>query len=175
MAQVLRIIILSSMGFNNAMSQIVIAVSYVWPAIPALAMGFVADHYRNGSAFMVAFNVTMMVVRTAMYSQLPAAQRGCVIRGRKFISIGGCTSNTPRVISWCQTSIRAQSKRAFASALVIGWDDMEGIIATVSFMEKEAKRNFPTGVYLTLGLNVDIVAIALGLNGWYACQNRRAD
>ncbi|TXT05348.1 uncharacterized protein COLE_06668 [Cutaneotrichosporon oleaginosum] len=165
--------ILATMGFTNVQAQLLVAPPYVWAAIPALSSAFLADNVRNCRSVAVAFNATCVIVGTAMYSQLPLSQKAARYAG-VFIALGGCNSNVPLILSWAQTSIRSQSKRGFTSALIVAWGGIGGIIASVAFIQKEAKDGYPTGVFLTIGMNAAVVACAVGLNLFYNWQNKRA-
>lgn len=165
--------ILAQMGFTNAQSQLLVAPPYAWAAIPALTSAYFADRIRGARSIAVIVNAVFLIVGTCMYSQLPVAQKAARYAGI-FFAIGGCNANVPLVISWAQTSIRSQSKRGFTAALVVAWGGVGGIIASVVFMEREAP-SYPTGVYLTIGMNVAVILLCIGLNLYYRYQNKRAD
>lgn len=102
------------------------------------------------------------------------SQKGARYAG-VFIAVGGGNANVGLLISWFQTSIRKQSKRAVGSALVILWGGIGGILAGVTFMQKEAKRGYPTGIYICLSLNAFVAVGSIALSMFYRYQNRRAD
>jgi nitrate/nitrite transporter NarK len=147
---------------------------YVYAALPALATAFLSDKVPNCRSVAIAFNACMLITGTAMYSQLPLTQKAARYAG-VFITLGGATGNVPLIMSWAQTSIRSQSKRGYASALIVAWGGIGGIVGGVAFMQKEAKQNYPTGVYLTVAVNAGVAACAIFLNLFYAYQNKRAD
>lgn len=109
-----------------------------------------------------------------MYSQLPLSQKAARYAG-VFLAAGGCNGNVPLVISWAQTSIRAQSKRAVTAAVIIAWGGIGGILAGVVFIQKEAKRGYPTGVFFTVGMNAFTIVAAFCLSMWFRYQNKRAN
>lgn len=135
--------ILSSMGFKGFMSVILVAPPYAWVPIPAMATAYLSDRYHQ-RALAIALNSIQVIVGTAMYSQLPASKMAARYAG-VFIAVGGSNANIPLTISWAQSSIRRQSKRGYTSALVVAFGGISGIIAGVSFKEKEATIGYPYG------------------------------
>lgn len=165
--------ILATMGFTNAQAQLLVAPPYVWCIVPCVAVSIFSDRTKMRAAG-VAFNATCLIVGTCMYSQVDKSMKATRYAGI-FLAIGGCNSNVPLILAWAQSSIRRQSKRGFASALIVAWGGIGGILSGVAFMEKEAKAGYPTGVFLTFGLNGAVVILSLSLSLYFKWQNRRAD
>lgn len=132
-----------------------------------------------------------------MYAYIPEQYKAARYVG-VFFATAGCTSNVPLIISWSQTSIRTQSKRGFASALIVGFGGIGGIVAALvvssgiifgdflqlllkppltspQFMESQAERDYPAGIAVTLGLNATVILICFCLNRYFAYQNSRAN
>ncbi|GMK53576.1 hypothetical protein CspeluHIS016_0101620 [Cutaneotrichosporon spelunceum] len=165
--------ILQGMGFSNMLSQLLYAPPKVWAIFPGMFLAYWCDKSRQRAAFVI-FNATLLVVGTLMFSQLENDQKEARYAG-VFLAFGGATMNVPLIISWTQTSIRSQSKRAFTAALMVAWGGIGGILAGLLFLEKEAKRGYPTGIWTTVGLNIFVIVAAGGFKLWFTRQNRRAD
>lgn len=165
--------ILASMGFDNALAQILMAPPYVWCIVPSIATSIVADRYKQRAA-AVAFNALTLIIGTVVYSQLPAHQKAARYVGI-FLAIGGCNSNVPLIVAWAQSNIRAQSKRGYASALIVAWGGIGGILAGVVFMDKERLTGYPTGVYFTIGMNSMVIIFCAAMKLIFRHQNKRAD
>lgn len=170
--------ILQSMGFTNAQAQLLFAPPYVWVFFPAMAGAYFSDWLAGPTRMVrgpvVSFHAACIVVGIAMFSQLPQNQVAARYVG-VFLTCGGANANIAMVISWCQTSIRAQSKRGFASALVVAGGALAGIIVAVAFKENEKKTGYPTGIFLSIGMNALTVVVAPCLSFWMLWKNRRAD
>lgn len=123
---------------------------------------------------MVAFNAIELLVGTVLYSQLDHKRLAGRYVGVVMAFAGGY-GGVPLIVSWSQTSIRAQSKRAFTSAVVVAMGAIGGIIAAVAFKESEAAKGYPTGVFLTVALNIIELILITILYIWFKYQNRRAD
>ncbi|KLT43898.1 MFS general substrate transporter [Cutaneotrichosporon oleaginosum] len=165
--------ILTIMGFNNIESMLLGTPTYFWAIIPALICGRVADRIPNMRGLMIIFNAICIIVGTAMYSQLPAAQRAARFAGL-FIATGGGNANVPLILAWQAVSIRAQSKRAFCSALTVAFGGVGGILGSTLFFNKEAKAGYPTGVFTIMGLNCLTIFGTLAMMYWMSSKNKKA-
>ncbi|BEI80882.1 hypothetical protein CcaverHIS002_0200420 [Cutaneotrichosporon cavernicola] len=165
--------ILTIMGFNNVESMLLGTPTYVYAIIPGVICGGIADRIPKMRGNMIIFNAICIIVGTAMYSQLPAAQRGARFAGL-FIATGGGNSNVPLILSWQAVSIRAQSKRAFCSALTVAFGGIGGILGSTLFFQREAKQSYPTGVFTIMGLNAATALGALAMMAWMTMKNKKA-
>jgi sugar phosphate permease len=180
--------ILQGMGFTNIESMMLGTPMYFWALIPALGCARLSDRLNGTRGFSVAINSFSVVLGTAMFSQIPVSQKAARFVGI-FIAVGGAQANTPLIISWMHTAIRAQSKRGYTSALIVAAGGAGGILGSTIFMNKEgefrkpheavltfqAKQGFPTGIYITLALNAVSTVGVLSLVAYFHRQNRRAD
>ncbi|GMK56054.1 hypothetical protein CspeluHIS016_0211100 [Cutaneotrichosporon spelunceum] len=170
--------ILQSMGFTNIQAQLLFAPPYVWVFFPAMIGAYVSDHLAGPTRMIrgpvVAFHAACVVAGISMFSKLPQHMIAARYTG-VFLCCGGCNANIAMIISWCQTSIRSQSKRGFASALVVAGGALAGIIVAVAFKENEAGQGYPTGIYLSIGMNALVVIGAPLLSFWMLWKNRKAD
>jgi hypothetical protein len=122
---------------------------------------------------MIIFNAICIIVGTAMYSQLPNNQRAARFAGL-FIATGGGNANVPLILAWQAVSIRAQSKRAFCSALTVAFGGVGGILGSTLFFNKEARQGYPTGVFTIMGLNALTIFGTLGMMWWMNMKNKKA-
>lgn len=167
-------VILKGMGFNNAEQQLLGTPAHVWGLIPSFLSAWIADRYRNMRAWTIVVNTVLVVIGTAMYSQLPLSMKAARYAG-VFLAVGSSNANVPLVTSWAQCSIRRQSKRAFYSAVIVAFGGVGGILASIVFMQKEAKKGYPTGVFFTIACQATTGIFATCLHFYYRYQNKRAD
>lgn len=123
---------------------------------------------------MIMFNTACAIAGTAMFSKLSMAHKAARYAG-VFLAVGGANANVGLIISWSQTSIRQQSKRAVSSGLIILWGGVGGILAAVTMLQKEAAIGYPTGINFCLAMNAFVFAAAFGLSMFYRMRNRQAD
>lgn len=166
--------ILSSMGFDNVQSLVLGTPAYFWAIIPSVISGRVADKVKGARSWVIVFNATCLLIGTCMYSQLDKSQKGARFAGI-FLAVGGANACIPLIISWQHTAIRAQSLRAYCSALTVAFGGIGGIIGSTVFMQKEQKIGYPSGIYTSLALMVFCILAAIGLQLYFRIQNRKAD
>jgi dipeptide/tripeptide permease len=167
-------VILAQLGFDNVQSMVLNVPPNAWSVIPALITAYIADKYRHMRAAVIVFSGICLIVGTAMYSQLGATQKVARYAGI-FLAVQGGNCNVPLVLSWAQTSIRAQSKRAFMAAVVVCFGGIGGILASVAFNQNEAKKGYRSGVIFTMAINAVTVVGAVILHLWMRNENRRAE
>lgn len=59
--------------------------------------------------------------------------------------------------------------------MIVAFGGVGGILASVTFQQKEAKKGYPTGVFFTMACQATTALLATGLHFYYKIQNRRAD
>jgi len=161
------------MGFNNIETMVLNAPAHGYGIFPALITAYIADKWRHCRAWTIVFNAVCLIVGTCMYSQLPLSQKAARYAGI-FLAVGGANANVPLVMSWAQTSVRGQGKRAVSAAIIVAWGGVGGILAGVVFMQKEALK-YPTGVFFTIGVNAFTAVASVALSFWFRYQNSRAN
>ncbi|CAK9784065.1 unnamed protein product [Cutaneotrichosporon oleaginosum] len=166
--------ILRGMGFTDTMSQVLLAPPYVWAVVPAMVHAYCADKFRNMRAWMMLSGCFQCILGTILYSQLPERMKAGRYAGT-FLAVGAANGNVGLIISWSQCSIRNQSKRGFTSALVVAFGGIGGILASLLFMDKEAKKGYPTGVWSVVGLNCFQVFTVVGMRFFFKYRNKLAD
>lgn len=149
-------------------------ISYGWSLIPSIVCARIADKYHGMRAPMIMFNSACVIAGTAMFSKLDMAQKAARYTG-VFLAVGGANANVGLIISWSQTSIRQQSKRAVSSGLIILWGGVGGILAAVTMLQKEAAIGYPTGINFCLGMNAFVLVGAFALSMFFRMRNRQAD
>lgn len=88
--------------------------------------------------------------------------------------MGGCNTTAALAIGYSQLNIRAQTKRAYTSALVVGCGGIGGIAASLTFTQKQAPK-YSLGVEVTLAFNVLCILICAIQHVVFRIQNNRAD
>ncbi|BEJ18112.1 hypothetical protein CspHIS471_0703890 [Cutaneotrichosporon sp. HIS471] len=165
--------ILSTMGFNNMEIQLLVCPVYVYAIIPAIGSARLSDHFGKRGPF-VLFNTICLIIGSVIFWKLPLSQKGARLFG-VFLAYGGITALIPMIVSWSQTSVRRQSKRAYSSAVVVAFGGVGGILASVAFIEKESKIGYPTGMTLSIALQSSNAVCIMGLMAWFKYQNDKAE
>lgn len=162
-------LLLKGMGFSTANAQLLTAPPYGLALILGGIEGMLSDKFRTRSVFFL-FNTGLNIIGCCLLGfTTPVALRyfGC------FLCCAGANANVPIVVGWMHSCISGQSKRAFGSALVVAGGGIGGILASTTYMAKEAPT-YKTGVYVTLGAQALIALIAIVLVAYFRMQNAKA-
>ncbi|PWN45404.1 MFS general substrate transporter [Ceraceosorus guamensis] len=162
--------ILAGMGFDVALSQLLVAPPYVWALVPVIGSAFISDRFQVRTP-LIAFNAICTIIGTSVYSYATGT-------GPRYfgvcLAVGGCNSVVPLVIGYSQINIRGSAKRAFTSAIVVAFGGIGGIAAGVSFTERAAPH-YTEGIHLTLAMNAITVGICVLQHIVFRVQNKRAN
>jgi hypothetical protein len=94
--------------------------------------------------------------------------------GGIFLGQAGCQGNIPTILAYQSNNIRMQSKRSVGSALQIGFGAIGGILGSTVFFERETPT-YPTGLWITTGLQLLILTCCAGMSTFFIMMNRKVD
>jgi predicted MFS family arabinose efflux permease len=133
------------------------------------AEAWVSDRYRL-RAPIIALNAVLALIGLSImgfHTHNPTRYFGV------FLVVAGASGNTPPVMTYQANNIRGQWKRAFCSALLIGFGGIGGIAGALVFRSQDQPKYLP-GVYASIACNICILICTLGLTLWFWYCNRRA-
>lgn len=165
--------IIQSMGIATKPVEIYALV--IPPYVAALPWALTLAHFsdKTGSrAPFIATNAAISLIGCGLFAFLAANKAGPRYFGL-FLTAAAANSNVPLISSWSQTSIRKQSKRAYTSALVVGFGGLGGIVAGLIFREKDAPK-YTFGMIFVMGAAGLVVLLSGLLAIWFAICNRAA-
>lgn len=168
-AYFLPIILKSGMGFDTAMSQILIAPPYIFAAIVMYTFAWAGDKYHIRSPFIIA-NGAMALIGLAL---LGFVKNVGVRYFGVFLATAACNANVPCVLTWQANNIRGQWKRALCSATLVGAGGIGGIIGGTVFREQD-KPGYVPGIITCMLAAALIIVISLAMDFKFARANKRA-
>ena len=164
-------LILRGMSFSVRDSQLLCLPPYAGAVTYGFFVGWAADRARMRGPFII--------------SGALMALTGCVIVGwgpnpgsryiGSFFAIAGCQSNIPSVLSWSVNNVRGYGARAISSAIVVAAGGVGGIIAGASYRQQDAAGGYRPGLWTTIAAQLTVIAICLGLMGYFRKENRTAE
>ena len=89
-----------------------------------------------------------------------------------FIGLSGTFSTVPSILAYMQNNVVGQTKRAFASGLIIGAGSIGGIIAPSVFREVDAPGYRP-GLWVTIGANFVIIIVCTIMSIAFMIRNKQ--
>jgi len=159
-------LILAGMGFSTKESQLLSSPPYVFAVIMGLCFANVADRANKRGPFIV-FQALVTIVGLAMV----AFTKGNAPRYTGvFLGVFGCQANIPAILAYQSNNIVGQSKRAFTSALVIGFGGIGGIVASVAFTEASAPAYRP-GLWASIAFQVLMISMCGLTSAWFLHRN----
>ncbi|KAF2154456.1 MFS general substrate transporter [Myriangium duriaei CBS 260.36] len=165
----LPIILQTGMGFDLALSQILVAPPYVAAAFYTFGLAWWADKHHLRSPCIILNGVLAIIGATLMgYVKNVGARYFGV-----FLVTCAANGNVPAVLTWQANNIRSQWKRAFCSASLVGAGGIGGIIGSTVFRPKDAPHYHP-GMDTVLLAGCLMIAIALLLDFKFTRANKRA-
>ncbi|KAF2200988.1 MFS general substrate transporter [Delitschia confertaspora ATCC 74209] len=166
----LPIILKSGMGYDTTMSQVLSFPPYAVAAIWMFATAWTADRYRMRGV-IITFNAAMAVMGVSMMAFLTRPRDRYA---GAFVAVAAANSNVPAILSYMHNNIVGQSKRALASALLIGGGACGGIVASNIFRQADAPGYRPA-MYAVIGTQA-LTVLHVVKNFWvYARANRKAE
>lgn len=168
-AYFLPIILRSGMGFDVAMSQILIAPPYLYAAFVMYGMAWAGDKYHIRSPFVIANGVLALIGLGLLGYTKNVGVRYFGV----FLATGAANANVPCVLTWQANNIRGQWKRALCSATLVGAGGIGGIIGGTVFREQD-KPGYKPGILTCMLAAALIIVISLALDFKFMRANKRA-
>lgn len=170
LAYFLPIILVGSMGFSIVEAQCLVAPPYAFAGIVMFATSWVGDRYRIRGPIIVFNNLLCLIgLPIVGFHPSPGVRYFGV-----FLLTAGANSNVPSVMSYQANNIRGQWKRAFASALFVGFGGLGGICGSLVFRSQDSPKYLP-GIYacITVTLLSLILVGLLSLSFYFS--HKKAD
>lgn len=164
--------IIASMGFTGKDIYLLIIPPYVLALPWGMGMAIYSDKTGRRIPFIQA-NACVALLGCALFAFLPVTN----VAGRYigiFLACASVNSNVALVSTASQSCIRKQTKRAFTSALVVGFGGIGGIISGLVFREQDAP-GYKFGMLWVLAFQAAIVVITGVVALWFMHCNRLAN
>ncbi|KUL82318.1 hypothetical protein ZTR_09711 [Talaromyces verruculosus] len=161
----LPIILQKRMGFGLAKSQCLVAPPYVAAGIVMYIQGVYADKWRVRGPVIIC-NACFGLVGLSL---LGFASNNSVRYFGVFLATISANANIPAVLAYQANNIRGQWKRALASATLVMFGGLGGIIGSTIFRNVDSPNYHPgiIGTILSQALIIAIVSV-LSLQFWRA-------
>ncbi len=161
-------VILRGLGYSVRDSFLLGAAPYVVAMVGAFGTAVLADRFYIRMPILIAqclltiAGLGMLFVRTDRQVQLAGA----------FLGVWGANANIPFVLNFSQNNVAGQSKKSFASVIVIMFGGIGGIFASLAFNEKDAPL-YRKGLYATLACQAFNVLCGIGFTVYFYAANKK--
>lgn len=160
------------MGFKGVDLYLLLVPPALLAVCWGLPMAYWSDKLGCRLPFMILNSIVAMT-GLSLFAFLPVHATAGRYFGI-FIATAGLHCNIPLTSSASQTAIRGQAKRAYTSALVVGFGGVGGILATFVFRQKDSPR-YLFGVKFVLVSQAVAIAVCLILGACFRHCNRLAE
>lgn len=140
--------IIHELGYSSAAAQIRSIPIFIVAAILSITAAWLSDRLRHRFAFCI----TGLVVASVGYIMLLCQTNLAV--GVKYFALflvvpGGYIAQ-PVALAWVQNCMSGHYKRSISAAMMVGFGNLGGIVASNVFFDSE-KPKYPTGYGVSLG------------------------
>jgi hypothetical protein len=169
-AYFLAVILREGMKFSLPAAQCLVTPPYVFSGIVMYVTSWYGDKYHVRGRIIV-FNSILGLIGLPL---LGFAHNNGVRYFGAFLATASGNSNVPAILTYHSNNVRGQWKRAFASATVVAFGGIGGIIGSTVFREQDAP-NYRPGIMTTMIANGLIIVIVALLTIKFHRANKRAD
>lgn len=131
--------IIEELGYTSIKAQLLSVPPYAAAAVITVSIGFLADRTRQRGIT----NMAISLIGMAGYALLLGAQDPGARYAGVFLAAMGiypCVSNT---IAWCSNNTEGVYKRGVTLGVVIGWGNLNGIVASNVYRGGDAPQFYP--------------------------------
>ncbi|OAG40778.1 hypothetical protein AYO21_05076 [Fonsecaea monophora] len=163
-------VIIQGMGYTAGVANLLSAPPVVAAVISALTFAWVGDKYHRRAPVILAQALIVLIglMITAYHGSDGVRYFGI------FLGVAGCQGNVPAILAYQSNNIRMQSKRSVGSALQIGFGAIGGILASTTFLQKEAPT-YRSGLWTTAGLQLFIICSVCCTSVYFWKKNGQVD
>ncbi|KAG9768457.1 MFS general substrate transporter, partial [Aureobasidium melanogenum] len=141
--------ILKQLGWTSIRAQVMSIPIYVFAMICTISSAILSDRLRHRFGFVV-FGCLLATIGYVILLNMHK-----VVVGARYFAlfaiIGGGFTAQPATLVWVQNNVSGHYKRSISSAMMIGWGNTGGIVASNMFITSQAPE-YPLGFGLGLAL-----------------------
>ncbi|KAF1808506.1 MFS general substrate transporter [Eremomyces bilateralis CBS 781.70] len=163
-------VIIAGMGYSGGEANALAAPPACAAVFTAFGFAWLGDKYRVRAPVIAAQAIITIIGLMIVAYHTNHGVRYFGI----FLGVMGCQGNIPAILAYQSNNIRLQSKRSVGSALQIGFGAIGGILASTTFMEKEAPY-YRTGLWITAGLQFFILGALVACSAYFHLKNKQLD
>lgn len=162
--------ILAGLGYNVALSQILVTPPYLAAAIFAISTGMISDRVRTRSPFIVGF---MLLTGAGIIMIGWGQNTACKMAGIYFAVIGNNCA-IPTVLAFLSNNIVGSSKRQIAVPLQTSMGAIGGVFGSLVFRQQDYPGYRP-GLYASIVCLAVCILITLSITAFFYRENKAAD
>ncbi|KAI1344149.1 major facilitator superfamily MFS-1 [Xylariaceae sp. FL0016] len=171
LAYFLPIILHENLGFSVGASQCLVAPPYVFAGIWMFSLGWLGDRYHLRGPMLIANMVLGLIGLPILgwHSNPNIRYLGA------FFVTAAANANVPHSLAYQANNIRGQWKRAFCSAMWVGFGGLGGIAGSLVFRSQDAATGYRPGLYACIACCLMNILLVVICDITFYFENRAAD
>lgn len=141
--------ILRGMGYQGTRGQLMSVPPYAVAALFTVAIGYVADRTRRRGLC----NIITASLGTTGFLMLLSSSNPKVQYAGTFLGAAGIYPAIPNTLAWVNNNTEGSLKRAFVIGMVVGWGNLNGIVSSNIYLDRQRPRYW-SGHAVVLGYEV---------------------
>ncbi|KAF8713763.1 Major Facilitator Superfamily, partial [Rhizoctonia solani] len=162
--------IISNMGYTAERSQLLSVPPYVLACILTVTAGIAADRMRTRGRFMIG----CFLLSITGFSMLIASDKPAVQYTAVFVASAGAFPNASMCMAWCGNNFGGAMKRSVAIAMVVAFGNLGGLVASYTYISRNAPRYY-SGHGTLIGVLALGAVTALVVHIYCRLENKRRD
>ncbi|OAL43333.1 MFS general substrate transporter [Pyrenochaeta sp. DS3sAY3a] len=162
--------ILRGLGYNVALSQILVTPPYIAAAFASVATGYFADRVRLRTPFMIG-HALVVIAGFVMIGW--GNNTGSKLTGI-FLAIIGNNCAIPAALAFLSNNVVGTKKRQTAIALQVMWGGLGGIVGSLISREQDYPTYRP-GLYASFASMFTFIILSVGMGYYFHLENKKAD
>ncbi|KAL5640358.1 hypothetical protein ACGC1H_007578 [Rhizoctonia solani] len=158
------------MGYTAERSQLLSVPPYVLACILTVTAGITADRLGTRGRFMVG----CFLLAIAGFAMLIASTNPAVQYTAVFVASAGAFPNVAMCMSWCGNNFGGAMKRSVAIAMVVAFGNLGGLIASYTYISRNAPRYY-SGHGTLIGVLALGAVVSLIVHIYCRRENKRRD
>jgi len=128
--------IIRELGYTSTTANLLSVPPYAAAAIATVAVGWYADRTKRRGLC----NIVMSMFGIVGFAMLLGSQKPGVKYAGTFLGAVGIYPTIANTISWCSNNVEGVYKRGVTLGIVIGWGNLNGVVASNIYPNKDSPR-----------------------------------
>ncbi|KAH8727205.1 major facilitator superfamily domain-containing protein [Phaeosphaeriaceae sp. PMI808] len=163
--------LLNDLGWTATKAQLYSVPPYVCACLIAIAIAFISDKTNRRGLYLAIFTLPAIAGFAIMrWSKDPDVRYGGI-----FLITIGAFPGGPGFLAWAANNAAGPAVRSVSTAYVVTLGTAGGILATWTYVAKEAKKGYPTGHTINLCGQIAVLILACCGIAYCKWENRQRD
>jgi len=162
--------IIKALGYTSTTANLLSVPPYAVAAVVTITVGFLADKARHRGSF----NIGISIIGIVGFAMLLGSRNAQIQYAGTFLGAVGIFPCISNIISWAANNTEGVYKRGVTLGFVIGFGNLNGVVASNIYLAREATTGYTTGHAVILGYMCGLLCIGSIITHFaLAAENRK--